>query len=115
MSSSFSDFPISKHTLRALESRGIIAPFPIQQLVLDDALAGKDVLAQAPTGSGKTLAFAIPIVERIPYEADKPCALVLVPTRELCSQVVEEFEFLLERTKLKVAPVYGGTKLSQQA
>ena len=48
----------------ALEQRGITTPFPIQALVLPDALAGLDVLAKSPTGSGKTLAFGLPIVER---------------------------------------------------
>jgi len=65
-----------------LARRGILQPFPIQELVLPDALAGHDVLAKSPTGSGKTLAFAVPIVERISRERTQPAALVLAPTRE---------------------------------
>jgi superfamily II DNA/RNA helicase len=106
---------ISAHTAQALANKGILETFPIQTLVLDDALAGKDILAKAPTGSGKTFAFAIPIVERIPADATKPAAIVLVPTRELCVQVVEEFEILLSDSDLDVAPVYGGTNLETQA
>jgi ATP-dependent RNA helicase RhlE len=112
---SFRDFDISKQVIKSLLRRGIEAPFPIQYQVLKDALAGRDILAQAPTGSGKTLAFAIPIVERTAPEDHRPSALVLVPTRELCVQVAEEIGHLVRDTKLRVAPVYGGTKLKQQS
>ena len=61
---SFRALGVSAVVADALERRGIATPFPIQALVLPDALAGLDVLAKAPTGSGKTLAFALPIVER---------------------------------------------------
>ncbi|MCW2961207.1 MAG: hypothetical protein JWM90_1594 [Thermoleophilia bacterium] len=112
----FADIPgISSHTVEALSNKGILETFPIQTLVLDDALQGRDILAKAPTGSGKTFAFAIPIVERIPFDSPKPAAIVLVPTRELCVQVMEEFEILLADSELDVAPVYGGTNLESQA
>src|SRR5438067_1822259 len=64
-------------------------------------------------GSGKTLAFAIPIVERL-HTDDRPAALVLVPTRELCAQVTEEFG-LIAGDRVKVASVYGGVPLKAQA
>jgi superfamily II DNA/RNA helicase len=111
----FSDFEISQRTLDALASQGINTAFPIQALTLADALAGRDVLAQAPTGSGKTLAFAIPIVERLQPKTGRPAALVLVPTRELCTQVVEEFRVLTDGSGFRVMPVYGGTKVKQQS
>ena len=78
----------------ALEQRGITTPFPIQALVLPDALAGLDVLAKAPTGSGKTFAFGLPIVERAEPADGEPSALVLVPTRELAAQVAGELELI---------------------
>ena len=53
-------------------------------------LAGRDVLAKSPTGSGKTLAFGIPMVDRIDSAGPRPAALVLVPTRELATQIVDE-------------------------
>ena len=62
---SFRALGVSAEVANALEQRNITTPFPIQALVLPDALAGLDVLAKAPTGSGKTLAFGLPIVERI--------------------------------------------------
>ncbi len=98
----------------ALEARGIRHPFQIQSLVIPEALRGADVLAKSPTGSGKTLAFAIPIVQRIELDAPAPAALVLVPTRELCAQVTEEFA-LVAPEGLRVASVYGGVPLRSQA
>src|SRR5439155_24301179 len=65
MSSSFADIGVSTTVANALLARGATAPFPIQELVIPDALAGRDVLAKSPTGSGKTLAFAVPIAERV--------------------------------------------------
>jgi superfamily II DNA/RNA helicase len=97
-----------------LAARGIAAPFQIQGLVIPEALRGGDVLAKSPTGSGKTLAFAIPIAQLVDPDAEKPFALVLVPTRELCAQVTEEFA-LIAGDKVKVASVYGGVPLKAQA
>src|SRR4051795_2494241 len=84
---SFRALGASEHVCAALQQRGITAPFPIQELVLPDALAGRDVLAKSPTGSGKTLAFAIPRADRLARDARPPAGLVLVPTRELAMQV----------------------------
>ena len=64
MSQSFLGLGVSPTVAGALERLGITTPFPVQSLVLTDALAGRDVIAAAPTGSGKTLAFGIPVVER---------------------------------------------------
>jgi len=97
-----------------LAGRGIETPFQIQALAIPEALRGGDVLAKSPTGSGKTLAFAIPIVERLDPGAQRPGALVLVPTRELCAQVTEELD-LVAGGRLKVASVYGGVPLGAQA
>src|SRR5688500_18277962 len=114
MQQSFSTLGVPARIVRALAERDITAPFPIQTRVLGDALAGRDVLAKAPTGSGKTLAFAIPIVEGIDPSGRKPAALVLVPTRELASQVSDEIRAVAPR-ELRVATVYGGVPLHAQA
>ena len=98
----------------ALAERGIQTPFPIQERVLRDALAGRDVLAKAPTGSGKTLSFAIPIVERIDGRDERPAAVVLVPTRELATQVAGEIAAIAP-SGITVATVYGGVPLHAQA
>ncbi|MGH3101938.1 MAG: DEAD/DEAH box helicase, partial [Thermoleophilia bacterium] len=90
MSSSFADLGVSPAVVDALATQGIERPFAIQRLVIGDVLAGRDVLAKSPTGSGKTLAFAIPIVDRVEPGDRPPAALVLAPTRELTTQIVEE-------------------------
>ena len=89
-SPSFAELGVSRPVVDALSARGITAPFPVQRLVLEDLLAGHDVMCKSPTGSGKTLAFGIPIVERTAADARRPAALVLAPTRELAQQIVEE-------------------------
>jgi ATP-dependent RNA helicase RhlE len=112
---SFADLGVSRSVADALRMRGIAEAFPIQSLVLRDAIAGRDVLARSRTGSGKTLAFAVPIVERLTPGGGSPNALILAPTRELASQVTEEFRAIADVKHLKVAAVYGGVGLGPQA
>ena len=115
MQHTFRELGVSTPIVDALSARSIHEPFPIQALVLPDALAGIDVLAKSPTGSGKTLAFAVPIVERTVATDPRPTALVLVPTRELAAQVTAELQSLAPSKKLTVAAVYGGMPLNAQA
>jgi superfamily II DNA/RNA helicase len=112
---SFRELGLSEPVLAALAARSFRAPFTIQSLVLPDALAGLDVVAESPTGSGKTLAFALPIVERTEPGSARPSALVLVPTRELALQVTDELLSLAAARKLQVAAVYGGVPVPAQA
>ena len=112
---SFRELGVSARVVDALAARSINEPFPIQTLVLPDALAGLDVLAKSPTGSGKTLAFALPILERTATTDARPSALVLVPTRELAAQVTAELESLAPAKGLSVAAAYGGMPLRAQA
>src|SRR5919198_6048623 len=111
---SFRELGVSRPVVARLATRSIHEPFRIQELVLPDALAGLDVLAKSPTGSGKTLAFAVPIVERTTRNDPRPSALVLVPTRELASQVTAAFEPLARAKGLSVASAYGGVPLKSQ-
>ncbi|MGH9036303.1 MAG: DEAD/DEAH box helicase [Acidimicrobiia bacterium] len=113
LTSGFADFGVSAPVVEALARRNITDTFPIQALVLPDALAGRDVLARSQTGSGKTLAFAVPIVERL-SPAGKPSALILVPTRELAAQVADEFGVIAGVKGLRVAAVYGGVGIKAQ-
>src|SRR5580765_5148994 len=112
---SFRELGVSAPVADALTARSIESPFPIQARTLPDALQGVDVLVRSPTGSGKTLAFVLPIVERTEPGDAHPSALVLVPTRELASQVTEEFQPLAKARGLTVAPAYGGVPLKSQA
>jgi superfamily II DNA/RNA helicase len=110
---SFHELGVSARTAQSLAERDIVQPFPVQALVVPEALRGRDVLAKSPTGSGKTLAFAIPIVERLDPGAKRPAALVLVPTRELAAQVTEELELVAPKG-VEVASVYGGVPFPPQ-
>jgi ATP-dependent RNA helicase RhlE len=112
---SFLALGVRPKIVAALAARGITSPFPIQELVLPDALAGLDVLGKSPTGSGKTLAFGLALVERAGPGGKTPSALVLVPTRELAAQVAEELTAPARAAGLKIAAVYGGRPLARQA
>src|SRR5215467_11987457 len=101
----------------ALTAAGIDAPFPIQAAVLPDALAGADILGRGRTGSGKTLAFCIPLVARLAgghTSAGRPRGLVLVPTRELASQVQDVLRPLARAAGLSAATIFGGTSQRPQ-
>jgi superfamily II DNA/RNA helicase len=98
----------------ALNARSITQPFPVQEMVVRDALAGRDLLVQSPTGSGKTLAFGIPMVDLLDPEGKGPRALVLAPTRELAGQIVVELEALAAARRLKITAVYGGVGFGPQ-
>jgi len=114
MQQSFSELGVPTRIVDLLAERDINTPFPIQAHVLRDALAGRDILAKAPTGSGKTLSFAIPIVERLDVGDRRPSTLVLVPTRELASQVALEIASIAP-SGVEVATVYGGVPIHAQA
>jgi len=115
LTQSFNALGVSSPVVGVLAHLGIRSPFAIQALVLPDALAGVDILAASPTGSGKTLAFGIPLVERTAGAGGNPSGLVLVPTRELASQIVADLKPLAAQRKLRIAAVYGGTSVGAQA
>jgi superfamily II DNA/RNA helicase len=110
----FADLGTSKPVVDALRARSIAEPFPVQEMVIRDALAGRDLLVQSPTGSGKTLAFGVPLVYRIDRGGKGPQALVLAPTRELASQIVDELATLVKARGLRIAAVYGGVGFGPQ-
>jgi superfamily II DNA/RNA helicase len=112
---SFADLGVSRAVVDVLARRSVTAPFPVQSLVVNDVLEGRDVLVKSPTGSGKTLAFGIPTVERLSADGPRPAALVLAPTRELASQIVEEIRDIAHARALRVTAVYGGVGLTKQA
>jgi ATP-dependent RNA helicase RhlE len=114
-SQSFADLGVSRAVVSSLFEQGITEPFAIQRAVIADVLAGRDVLAKSPTGSGKTLAFGIPIVDRVQADGPRPAALVLAPTRELATQIVEDIRAIAHIRALRVTAVYGGAGLVKQA
>src|SRR4051794_13682918 len=114
-SQAFAGLGASRAVVEALAEGGIHEPFPVQELVIPDVRQGRDVLVKSPTGSGKTLAFAVPMVDTIQAEDPRPSALILVPTRELAGQVVDDIRPLARARALSVAAVYGGVGLERQA
>ncbi|OWK56036.1 Nucleolar RNA helicase 2 [Lonchura striata] len=114
----FSNFPLSQNTINLLTARGIKYLFPVQVKTFQPIYDGKDVIAQARTGTGKTLSFALPLVEKLQSVTQDgrrgraPKVLVLVPTRELATQVAKDFKNLTK--KLSVACFYGGTPYKEQ-
>jgi ATP-dependent RNA helicase RhlE len=112
---SFADLGVSRAVISSLSAAGVTRPFAIQRSVIGDAIAGRDVIAKSPTGSGKTLAFGIPLVERINANDPRPAALVLAPTRELATQIVDEIRGIAHARALRVTAVYGGAGLVKQA
>ncbi|MGA8266868.1 MAG: DEAD/DEAH box helicase, partial [Candidatus Acidiferrales bacterium] len=84
-------------------------PTPVQAAAIPEALKGKDVLATAQTGTGKTLAFLVPIIEKLLRQDGRGIsALVLVPTRELAMQIVDQYNVLRGKKLLPAALVVGG-------
>jgi ATP-dependent RNA helicase RhlE len=112
---SFADLGVSRAVVRALAERNITEPFAIQRLVIADVLAGRDVLAKSPTGSGKTIAFGAPIADLVEAGDRRPAALILAPTRELASQIVDDLRPLAQARALRIAAVYGGVGIVKQA
>jgi ATP-dependent RNA helicase DeaD/ATP-dependent RNA helicase RhlE len=114
VSKSFQELGVSAPVAAVLAKQGITDPFAIQSLVLPDALAGLDILAESPTGSGKTLAFGLPLVERTAGRNAYPGALVLAPTRELAIQLATDIRPLAAAQSLRVTSVYGGAPIGRQ-
>lgn len=107
---------VDEQIISSLIKRGIKTPFPIQDLTIPDALRGNDVCGKAKTGSGKTLAFGIPMVQNLdqPSGDNNPRGLIMVPTRELATQVKEELDPLLNGKSLTAVAIYGGANIEEQ-
>jgi superfamily II DNA/RNA helicase len=110
----FAQLGVPRDLIQTLARGGITTPFPVQEAMLADAIAGRDLCGRAPTGSGKTLAFAIPLaINAAKGGPRRPSALVLVPTRELAAQVAEVIRPLAETRGRSVATFYGGTNIAR--
>jgi len=112
---SFSELPLSPYTQERLSLAKFLTPTPIQAAAIPQALAGKDVLATAQTGTGKTLAFLVPVIERLLGKVTPGIStLVLVPTRELAMQVVDQYNALRGNKLTPAVLVVGGLSEGQQ-
>jgi superfamily II DNA/RNA helicase len=113
----FASLGVPASLVAVLDDDGITTPFPIQEATLPDALAGRDILGRAQTGSGKTLGFALPLAARLAggrTAAGRPRGLVLVPTRELATQVHGVLKPLAKAMRLWVTTIYGGVSQGPQ-
>ncbi|NQU61999.1 MAG: DEAD/DEAH box helicase [Rhodospirillales bacterium] len=114
---SFSDLGLSPDLLRAIEDAGYVNPTPIQEQAIPPALTGRDVLGCAQTGTGKTASFTLPMIEALSAgraKARMPRSLILTPTRELATQISENFEIYGKYHKLSMALLIGGVSMGAQ-
>ena len=100
-------FNIGEDVAKALDIMGYTSPMPVQERVIEDIQAGRDLIVQSKTGSGKTAAFGIPIIDGLDMENRLPQVLVLTPTRELAVQVCEELSDIGKYKKTRCLPIYG--------
>ena len=113
--STFEKLNLSKPLNNAIADLGFEQPTPIQSEAVPVILSGRDVVGIAQTGTGKTYAYLWPILRDLKYSAQvNPRVLILVPTRELVVQVVEQVESLTNQTSTRVTGVYGGTNINTQ-
>ena len=107
----FQDLGISNQLQYAVDDLGFVNATPIQEQAFSVVRSGKDVVGIAQTGTGKTFAYMMPILQDLRFSKQKhPRVLVLVPTRELVLQVVEQIEQLSKYINTRVLGVYGGSK-----
>ena len=112
----FEELGVSEPLRKAVEELGFETPMPVQERVIPHLLnEDGDVVALAQTGTGKTAAFGIPVLQRLDPELNKPQALILSPTRELCLQIASDLaDFSKYMPDIKVIPVYGGSSIQSQ-
>jgi ATP-dependent RNA helicase RhlE len=111
----FSDLDLSNQLQYAIDDLGFKNPTPIQYEAFSVIRSGKDVVGIAQTGTGKTFAYMLPILRDLPFlKTQHPRILVLVPTRELVIQAVEDIEKLAKYLDIRVLGVYGGVNINTQ-
>ncbi len=111
----FEDLNISKQLQYAIDDLGFTQPTPIQEQSFSTILSGKDMVGIAQTGTGKTFAFILPILRDLKFSKQlNPRILILVPTRELVLQIVEEVQKMAAYMNVRTLGVYGGTNINTQ-
>ncbi len=111
----YQDMDLSPEVMQAVERMGFVHPTEIQEKAIPVMMEGREIIAKAPTGTGKTCAFGIPIVEKVDPASPELQALVLCPTRELCTQITDDLRNLAHfKPELKIVSVYGGDPINKQ-
>lgn len=112
---SFEQFSLKKALRNSMGDLGFDTPTPIQEKAFSVILSGKDMLGIAQTGTGKTLGYMLPILEELNFSKEKnPRILIMVPTRELVIQVVQQIELYAKYMTIRVHGVYGGVNMNRQ-
>lgn len=112
----FEELGVEPQLLQAIGELGFEHPMPIQEMVIPHLLhADGDVIGLAQTGTGKTAAFGLPVLQRLYCNIDRPQALIIAPTRELCLQIAGDLaDFAKYLGNVRVLPVYGGSSIESQ-
>jgi len=111
----FDELNLTKPYLRALTDLGFTNPTPIQEKAFPVVMSGKDVVAIAQTGTGKTFAYLLPTLRQLTFSDQRqPRVIIIVPTRELVVQVVNEIEKLCAYSTVRYAGIYGGANINPQ-
>jgi ATP-dependent RNA helicase RhlE len=113
--SSFDNLNLSKPLIKAIADIGFTTPTPIQEKSFPIIMSGCDVVGIAQTGTGKTFAYLLPILRQLTYSEQRhPRVLIVVPTRELVVQVVNEIEKLTKYMSVRTVGVYGASNINIQ-
>ncbi|KJR40534.1 DEAD/DEAH box helicase [Candidatus Magnetoovum chiemensis] len=111
----FYDFDLSEEMLDSISNMGFVEPTQIQKLAIPPIMNGEDIIGVAQTGTGKTASFGIPIIEKdVNGKSKTPFSLVLVPTRELAIQVVDELNRIGKHKSIVATAIYGGQSIELQ-
>ncbi|MCF6182955.1 DEAD/DEAH box helicase [Lutibacter sp.] len=111
----FHDLNLNRFLLDALNEMGFTTPTPIQEKAFSVIMSSRDMVGIAQTGTGKTFAYLLPILRQLNFSTQKyPRVLIVVPTRELVVQVIQEIENLTPYINVRFVGVYGGTNLNKQ-
>ena len=110
----FTSIKIEDSLKHSLSRMNFIKPTPIQGMAIPVALEGKDILGTAQTGTGKTLAFSVPLINKLILDKNA-LALVMCPTRELATQVMEAIKSIIsDKINIKTALLIGGESMQKQ-
>lgn len=110
----FRDFPLHPRLHAAIEAKGYQAPSAIQDQSIPHILEGRDVIGLANTGTGKTAAFVIPIIQKLLANEQRISVLIITPTRELATQINDEFHDFSRDMHLYSSVVVGGMNINRQ-
>jgi len=113
--STFEQFNLPKSLQKAIDEIGFTSPTPIQEKTFSVIMSGRDMMGIAQTGTGKTFAYLVPLLKLYKFtNTNTPKIVILVPTRELVVQVVEEVEKLTQYMSVKTLGIFGGVNINTQ-